>query len=106
MSNDLHVLTIVTAQGTVNVDRIDTPATSAAYAPPAQTGIIRIEETDPAIEYSSLPITSTARSWDYDPILEASARYVATNDEGGNDISFTYDGTWLNLGFIGSAWSG
>ncbi|MCB0257606.1 MAG: hypothetical protein KDI55_28105, partial [Anaerolineae bacterium] len=99
----LHLLTLRQHQDLITVDRVTTPATTPAFSPPVQTGIMRIEEFDPAIRYDGLPFTSTVSNWNYDPEGTASRSDTAYNgNTAGATVSYEFTGDWVSLGLIGT----
>ncbi|MCB0205034.1 MAG: hypothetical protein KDH89_09480, partial [Anaerolineae bacterium] len=99
----LHLLTLRQHQNLITVDRVTTPATTPAYSPPVQTGILRIEEFDPAIRYDGLPFTTTVSNWNYDPEGTASRGDTTYNgNTAGATVSYEFAGDWVSLGLVGT----
>ncbi|MCB9134944.1 MAG: hypothetical protein H6636_05935 [Anaerolineales bacterium] len=97
-----HVMRITDYYGEPNVDAFVTPALEPGYVPPTYTGIVRYEEDSPEILYNGYPFELRPSSWYRD-----TATQPTTSDVGlvgttalNNTIEFTFDGRWVNVGFI------
>ncbi len=64
----------------------------------AFTGFTRTEQDDPAITYVG--------SWSNQTTSRASGGSYWRNATAGSTAAFAFEGEWLNVGFVGSRWSG
>ena len=106
LSAGVHVLMIVPHSGNSTLDRVVMPAIDAAYTPPTTSGITRYEEHDTSIRYNGQPFTGTSYTWGYVGFCPCSDGFSAESATAGDSITIDFDGTWLNLGFIGDRSSG
>jgi uncharacterized membrane protein len=95
-----HVIQVHAYRGRASVDAFITPGTAPFYTPPTRTGVVRYEEDDPALRYNGVPFAVTAQSWDTYNYAWSSDGYVSRSDTPGDTVSLTFDGTWVNLGFV------
>lgn len=101
LGSGAHVLQIHSYRDHATVDTFTTPGSAPFYTPPTPTGIIRHEETDPAIRYNGAPLTQTAQSWvdiAHDP---ASGGYQLRSATADDVVSMEFEGTWVGVGLVG-----
>ncbi|HFC12352.1 MAG TPA: hypothetical protein ENJ56_05870, partial [Anaerolineae bacterium] len=106
LADTLHLLTVRAGQNYATLDHAVTPASGTAYTPPTRVGITRYEEFDSSILYTGQPFSATTSTWDYQTSFEASRGDVAVTTEASDTISFTFDGDWVGVGFIGRSNAG
>ncbi|GAB4581713.1 MAG: hypothetical protein Fur0022_44630 [Anaerolineales bacterium] len=98
-----HVMQISNYFLEPNTDAFITPAIEPGYIPPDHPGIVRYEEDHPALLYNGYPFTVRKSSW-----FRNTATSPTTSDVGNvesqtlnDNISLTFDGRWVSLGFTG-----
>ncbi len=97
----VHLLRLEQHHGNVTLEDFATPGSAPFYNPPAPTGVIRYEEDDPALRYNGVPLTQTVSSWGGSYAeLYASDGYYARSSNPGDNVSLTFDGTWVGIGFL------
>jgi uncharacterized membrane protein len=98
-----HILQISSYQGQVNIDKFTTPGSGPFIDPnPPVTGVTRFEADHPSIRYNGVPFTQTATTWtrvaDGNATRASAGEYIRSGTA--NDtIAFTFEGTWLGIGF-------
>ncbi len=95
-----HVIEIIARRGTAGVDAFSTPGGAPFYEPPVQTGIVRYEENHPAILYNGVPFNETATSFADSGYAWGSRGYARWSRTLNDTFSMTFDGSWVNLGFV------
>ena len=94
-----HVLTIRHLLGAVGLDAIRTPGAPPFQQENNRTGIIRYEEYHPAIQYNGHELRSRPQSWYFEMPNQVSKSGVISSNTANDQISFRFEGQWLNLGF-------
>ena len=94
-----HVLTVRHMLGAVGLDAISTPGSPPFYAGNVEPGIVRYEEYDPAIRYNDHEMRYRPQSWYLELPGQASQGAVISSHTANDQISFSFNGSWLNLGF-------
>ncbi|MDJ0756141.1 MAG: tandem-95 repeat protein [Ardenticatenaceae bacterium] len=100
LGSGAHVMQIRAFRGRATVDTFTTPGTAPFYTEPASSGIVRYEESAPEITYNGAPYAQTSTTWSYGSASWGSRGFVAVTRTGGDTVSLTFDGTWVNLGFV------
>ncbi|MEM7798335.1 MAG: Ig-like domain-containing protein, partial [Chloroflexota bacterium] len=101
-----HVIQIRNYRGRATIDGFTTPGTAPFYTPPVQTGVVRYEDFDPALLYNGVPLRQSTTGWVSSGFSLASRNYVLGTNIGGNSVSLTFDGEWVNVGFLTRSRSG
>ncbi len=101
-----HTLLVKAYRGNAVVDAFITPGIPPFYEPPDRSGVIRLEEDDPALRYNGVPFRQTAQSWLIDSNDRLSGRYGARSATADDTVSLTFHGPWIGLGFLTATWSG
>jgi IG-like fold at C-terminal of FixG, putative oxidoreductase len=94
-----HVLTIRHMLGAVTLDALSTPGTAPFYDNPAYTGIVRYEEYHPAFQYNGYDFRQRPQTWYLEVANQASKSVVFSSRTANDQISFTFTGLWVSLGF-------
>ncbi|NUM43153.1 MAG: hypothetical protein HUU38_00490 [Anaerolineales bacterium] len=97
-----HVMRITNYYGEPSVDAFVTPALEPGYVPPVETGIVRYEEDHPAFLYDGYPFETRKSSWDWETAIKPTSSEigVARSSTLNDTITFTFEGRWVNLGFL------
>ncbi|MEM7798994.1 MAG: transglutaminase domain-containing protein, partial [Chloroflexota bacterium] len=101
-----HVIQIRNYRGRATIDGFTTPGTAPFYTPPVQTGVVRYEDFDPALLYNGVPLRQSTTGWVSSGFSLASRNYVLGTNVGGNSASLSFDGEWVNVGFLTRSRSG
>ena len=94
-----HVLAIRHMLSAVGLDTISTPGVPPFYDGSVEPGIVRHEEYDPAIHYNGEDVRYRPQSWYLELAGQTSQGAVISSHTANDQISFTFDGVWVNLGF-------
>ncbi len=102
----LHVLQLSSYRSTMaTVDAFRSPGVPPFYPPPDPAGVVRYEE-DSGVLYNGVPYSQTSTSWTSVALNEASDGYYLRSETAGDVASFTFDGSWVGVGFVGGTASG
>ncbi|MCP4361020.1 MAG: hypothetical protein GY796_23685, partial [Chloroflexi bacterium] len=102
----LHILKLRQYRDEAAVDAFHIPAITPSTPPLTPTAVTRHEEDDPAILYNDVPYGVSNRTWDRVPNnWRASGGQYILSDGIGDWISYDFDGTWVNVGFV-TYWRG
>jgi uncharacterized membrane protein len=84
-------------------DAFTTPSAGTTLTP---SGVLRLEENDPALRFDGLPYLQSDGSWemsDHDP---ASAGHVVGSETQSDTLSLTFEHDWVGVGFYTGSSSG
>ncbi|MEM7799497.1 MAG: DUF1194 domain-containing protein, partial [Chloroflexota bacterium] len=100
LGNGPHVIQIREINKQGSLEGFSTPGSPPFYSPPVQSGIIRYEEGNPALLYNGAAFRQTSATWEVNGFPLASRGFAHSSNDGGDSVSLTFDGEWVNVGFV------